>query len=375
MTGINNRTGIWLASILGLLLLQAGGSAQAFTLIEIQNSIETPGNTITSPTTFNSQVQPLINTLGAHLRDSRRNQNPGRSAQQGNILASNSHADTRIDVGFVEVSSHGGSKRGIPSLWFGTTFTEFDNDFSRTKHDGNAQLLLLGFDYTKSDRYIFGVSMSYETSKITTEFNLGDQQIDGYSINPYFAYLISDAWSVDLSLGFGSFDTDQMRTIGELDVGPPIVVNAAAVTSDFTTDRDFVSTNLTYAVPRGNWYLTGWLGFLGATQDQESYTESDGTRVDAEELDFERWSLGGEAAYGHRIGETYFSLIYDKDEEVNEIEFDSGEQPENDDDSWLATIGWRYFGGNVVAGIELSSRQGADDSSENSISSTLRIDL
>ena len=192
---------------------------------------------------------------------------------------------------------------------------------------------------------------------------------------PYFAWLISDAWSVDLSLGFGSFDTDQTRAAGELDIGPPIVVSAVPVDSEFTTDREFASTNLTYSVPRGNWYLTGWLGLIAATQDQESYTESDDTRVDAEELDIKRWSLGGEAAYAHRVGESYLSLIYDKDEDVNEIEFDSGEQPENDDDSWLVSVGWRYFGGNVVASIELSSRQGMDDASENSISSTLRIDL
>lgn len=371
----SHRTGIWMAAIIGLLLLQAGGPARAFTIIEIENSIESPGNTITTPTTFNAQVQPLINTLNSHLRVSQRKRNPGSSAQQGNIFASNSYTDTLTDVGFIEVSSHGGSKRGIPSLWFGTTFTEFENDFSRTEHDGNAQLLLFGFDYTKSDRYIVGVSLSYETSRITTDFNLGDQDIDGYSINPYFAWLISDAWSVDLSLGLGSFDTEQTRAIGQLDTGPPIVIDAAAVNSDFSTDRDFVSTNLTYSVPRGNWYLTGWLGLISATQDQDAYTESDDTRVESEELDFKRWSIGGEAAYAHRIGETYLGLIYDKDEDVNEIEFDSGEQPENDDDSWLVTLGWRYFGGDVVASIELSSRQGADDASENSITSSLRIDL
>jgi hypothetical protein len=261
----------------------------------------------------------------------------------------------------------------MKSAWFGTTATRFENDFSRTEYDGYSNLLVGGIDYTVSDKYIVGVALSYEIGKINTDFNVGNQDIDGYSINPYFAYLISDSWSVDLSLGFGSFDTEQNRAVGAIAPGPTII--ADVVDSSFTTDRDFVATNLTYSAPRGNWYLSGWLGVLVATKDQEAYTESDNTDIDAQELDFKRWNIGGEAAYGHRRSETYFGLIYEQDTDVNEIEFATGEQPSNDDDSVLVNVGWRYLGSDVVANIELSSRQGAEDMSETSISTTLRIDL
>lgn len=361
-----------ICALLGLLMLQASGTASAFTLIEIPDPSRSPGNTVTDTTTFKNQIEPLTGAIRSHIRNSQRKHRPGSTAQQGQILASNTYATTMSDADFIEVSSHSGGG-DLSSLWLNSTFTTYDNDFSRTRYDGDTHMLLAGYDYTKSDKYIFGVAVSYETSLIDTEFNLGSQKSDGYSINPYFAYLISDSWSVDLGVGFGSFDTDQRRSIAGSG-GVPIFL-ADSVESDFSTDRNFVASNLTYSVPRGNWYLTGWLGLLYATKDQEGYTESDGTVVDSEDLDKKQWSLGGEAAYGFGASEAYFGLIYEKDTDVNEVEFLIGEQPANDDDSALVNIGWRYFGSELVASIEFSSRQGADDETENSISSTLRLDL
>ncbi len=361
---------------IAILLLQVSSSALAFTLIEIPDSDTAPSSSITESTTFNSQLQPVLSAIQSHILDSRRNKKTEKSAQQGNVLASNGYAETMSDAYFIKVSSHDSNSSGNSrSLWLNSTFTSFDNDFSRTKYDGGMQMLLVGFDYTLADRYIFGVAVSYEASDIDTAFNTGNQETDGFSINPYFAYLISDTWSVDLSIGFGDFDTDQYRSVGAIDPGPPVGIVADTVDSNFSSDRDFVASNLTYSTPRGNWYLTGWLGFLLANKDQDSYTESDSTEIKGDDLDTERWSLGGEAAYGQDASETYVSLIYEKDNDRNEIEFATGEQPANDDDSMLLSIGWRYYGGDLVANIEFSSRQGADDLTENTISSTLRIDL
>ena len=41
----------------------------------------------------------------------------------------------------------------------------------------------------------------------------------------------------------------------------------------------------------------------------------------------------------------------------------------------LLTLGWRYYGSDLTANIELTSRLEADDFDEHSILSTLRIDL
>ncbi|MCP4984194.1 MAG: autotransporter outer membrane beta-barrel domain-containing protein [Gammaproteobacteria bacterium] len=365
-----------LQAILGILLLNISSAALAFTIIEIPDSDSSPGSSITDAISFQSQVQPVIGAIQAHILDSRHRKKSAKSAQQGNVLASNSHAQTMSDADFIKVSFDGvDSDNALKSLWVSSSMTSFDNDFSRTKYDGDMQMLLAGLDYTLSDKYIFGVAFSFEASDIDTTFNAGNQQIEGFSINPYFAYLISDTWSVDLSIGLGEFDTDQFRTIGILDVGPPPGITTSSITSDFSSTREFLTSNLTYSTNRGNWYLTGWLGFLVANMDQDGYEESDSTVIDGQDLDIERWNLGGEAAYSHRSSESYFGLVYEKETDVNEVEFATGEQPENDDDSMLVTVGWRYYGSEIVVNFEFNSRLGADDVSENSISSTLRIDL
>ncbi len=360
------------AFILGLLFLQFSQSVAAFTLIEIPDPSTSPSNLITDSTTFKNRMRPLTSAIHSHIQNGWRLRRPGASAQQGQVLASNAYAGTLRDADFIQVSGQSQSS-DLKSLWLNASYTTFDNDFSRTEYDGNSHLLMIGYDYTKNDRYIFGAAISFETGLTDTEFNLGSQQTDGYSINPYFAYLISDSWSIDLGLGFGSADTDQRRSI--VGTGGLPTLLAGSVTSDYSTDRDFLASNLTYSAPRGNWYLSGWLGLLYATTSRDDYTESDGTRIDNEDLDYKRWNLGGEAAYSYGASESYIGLIYEKDTDFNDIEFLIGEQPANDDDSFLLTVGWRYFGGELVASVDFSSRQGAEDETENSISTSLRLDL
>lgn len=358
-----------LKTVVFILLMQFSGSALAFTIIEIPESNSAPSSEVTDSTTFNTQIQPVTGAIRTHLKNAKRIGPSRESAQAGSVLASNSHVETMSDADFIKVSSHGGGNDGAhKSLWLNVTSTNFENDFSGTEHDGDQHMLLAGYDLTLSDRYIFGLAFSFETSNVNTEFNLGNQDTDGYSINAYFAYLISDAWSIDFSLGYGEFETDQYRT-------PTPLLIPITVDSSFDSTRDYISTNLSYTTARGNWYLTGWLGLLLANKDQDDYEESDATEIDGQDIDMELWSLGGEAAYGSGASETYLSLIYENDDDLDEIEFTTGKQPENDDDSLLVSFGWRYYGDELVANIELTSRQGADDVTETAVSTTLRINL
>lgn len=360
-------------SLVGFLLLLWGNGALAFTLIEIPDEVDAPGGSIADAITLGVQFRPLLDAIQSHLHENLREDTERRSAAVNAMLASNTHAATASDAYFIKVANHGDRGNLLHSVWLGTSFTHYSNDFSRTEFNGESQLLLAGFDLTADERYIFGLALGYETGTTDTEFNAGGQNVDGYNISPYFAYLITDSLSVDVSLSLGKQDTDQSRAVVAILPGPVLTVDS--VDSDYSSDLNFIASNLTYSAPRGNWYLTGWLGFLVGEKNQDDYTESDSTDVEGQDLDIKRWYLGGEAAYGHEVSETYFGLIYEKDTDVNEIEFDSGEQPANDDDSTLVTLGWRYFGADLSANIELSSRVGYEDNSETTISTTLRLDL
>src|SRR5205809_5031450 len=172
-------------------------------------------------------------------------------------LAANDQSGTRSDVNYLAAAADapsgegGGSSSGNPqSLWISSTTDSLENTFFRTAFYGATQNVLVGYDVTRSDKYVLGISGGYEASNFATKFNSGNEKTGGYNLNPYFAWLISDAWSLDLIGGVGKFNTDQSRAAV---VGVP-------VDSNFSSERAFASTNVTNFSGWGHWKPTGALG-------------------------------------------------------------------------------------------------------------------
>src|SRR5437773_1873669 len=205
-----------LGRILGCALLSYGSTALAFTLIELQ----LPSNTITDSFTLQAQVQPIAGTIRAQIFGLRR---PGSSKKVtqvgGMMLAANDHSGSASDVNTLAAAANdpsgagGGSGGGnAQSLWISSTNDSLENTFSRTAFYGATQNVLVGYDVTRSDKYVLGISGGYEASNFATQFNSGNEKTRGYNFNPYFAWLLSNAWSVDVIGGYGRFNTDQSRT-------------------------------------------------------------------------------------------------------------------------------------------------------------------
>ena len=79
----------------------------------------------------------------------------------------------------------------------------------------------------------------------------------------------------------------------------------AVIDSDFSSTRDFLSTNLTGISALGDWNLTGSVGIFAAKQKQDAYAEISGGSVAASSQTIKQWNLAGEAAYVHRDSESY----------------------------------------------------------------------
>ena len=257
------------------------------------------------------------------------------------------------------------------ALWISGTTNSLENTFSRTAFYGATENLVAGFDLTRSDKYILGLSAGFEASNFTTTFNTGNEKTRGFNVNPYFAYLLSDKWSLDLILGYGQFDTRQTRTIAVTAL--PAVT--APVNSDFSSKRGFVSTNLTNVSTFGNWKLTGSLGFLGSRRENDAYVESDGSAVASTKQTSKQWNLLGEAAYGRGNSEAFFGATYEDNYDQKKLEFAVGPQPANDPESVVLTAGWRYFGKGMSANFVFSGRVGQDQVREYGFSMMLRVDL
>jgi len=369
-----------LGRILGCALFLYGSTALAFTLIEtgpIQTEQLAPSNTITDATTLETQIQPTVGAIRAQLLSHRRLKGSARVAHAGRLLAANAHADSRSDFNYLAAalsdSSGAGSGGGTESLWISAASNSLENDFSRTAFYGATHNLLAGFDVTRSDKYVLGISAGHEASNFLTTFNFGNQKARGFNVSPYFAYLLSDTWSVDLILGYGEFDTRQSRTLG---TG---LLTAVAVDSEFASTRGFVSTNLTNVSAWGNWNLTGSLGLLAARGKNDAYVESIGgttiATIAGTKQTIEQWNLLGEAAYGRGASETYVGLLYERTRDPLKIEFATGEQPANDPDSVLLTAGWRHFGKGLTANFVFSRRLAQDQVNEYGFSMMIRVDL
>jgi len=373
-----------LGRILGCALLSYGSTALAFTLITLPQEQLTPSTTITDSFTLNAQVQPIAGTIRAQLLSHRRPKASVKTAQLGRMLAANdytnAYSNSRSDfdtlaaalgdtLGTGDGSGGGGDSE---SLWISTASNSLENTFSRTAFYGATQNVLVGFDSTWSAKYVLGISGGYEASNYVTTFNSGNEKTRGYNVNPYFAWLLSDAWSLDLIGGYGRFSTDQSRTVG---TG---LLTTQAVDSDFSSKRSFASTNLTNVSALGsNWKLTGSLGYQWSKRDQDGYTESSalGSTVAESKQTSKQWNLLGEVAYGQGNSETFFGARYEDIRDYQKIEFATGEQPANDPTSFLLAAGWRYFGKGLTASFVFSGRVAQEQVKEHGFSMVLRVDL
>jgi len=360
-----------LGKVLGCALLLHAGAAFSFTLITLPEQ-SAPSETITTATTLEAQVQPIVGTIRAQLFSIQRLKRSQRVSQAGPAQVAS--AERRGGFEYLAAngaSSTGASGRGTESLWISAAANSLENDFERTAFYGATHNLLAGFDVTRADRYVLGFAFGHEASNYTTTFNAGNEKTRGFSVNPYFAYLLSDAWSLDLLLGYGELDTRQSRTVG---TGP---LTTQAVISEFAATRGFASTNLTYLAALGNWKLSSALGYTATRREQDGYVESAplGTTVSASKQTVKQYSLLGEAAYGRGASETYFGLQYEDTRDPQKVQFATGAQPANDPDSVLLSAGWRYFGRGLTANFAFSKRLAQEQVNEYGFTMMLRVDL
>jgi hypothetical protein len=368
--------------IFGCALLAYGSTALAFTLIELpeQNS---PSSNVTDGATLQTQVQPIASTIRSQILSNLRPRGSQKSTQLGRMFAASAQAGSIGDAHLLAAASDapppgGGIGSGnTESMWISTAINNIENDFARTAFYGVTQTLLVGFDLTRSSKYVVGVSLGYEASNFTTIFNAGNEKTRGFNINPYFAWLISDSWSLDLILGYGDFETRQTRTFATAPL------TTIPVDSQFDSKRGLASTNLTNVQTLGNWKLTGSLGYLWSRRENDAYAESlavpFGNAVPESKQTLKQWTVLGEAAYGRGNSEAFFGAMYEGTQDMQKLVLTSGvgEQPANDASSVLLTAGWRYFATKgLSANFLLSARVGQDDFREQyGFSMVLRVDL
>ncbi|TNF94295.1 MAG: autotransporter outer membrane beta-barrel domain-containing protein, partial [Gammaproteobacteria bacterium] len=264
-----------------------------------------------------------------------------------------------------EIGLNAGDGMILLGYWGGYSYTRLENDFSRTRYDGDRHMFLGGIDFSPKESLIMGVALGYENNDLDTDFNFGEADADGWTVAPYFGVVIDDVWNLDVSFGYSNIDTDQDRSFG-------------TITSDVDTDRYFASANLSAFTQVDNWLLIGRFGAMHAINKDDSYTEKGvgGNTVDSNTTRLTQLNIGGEASYLMGDFEPFIGATYSYDLMSDKLELSPGKQPDYDRYDVLINAGFRYYSkDNLSSSLDYSKRFGRSDYDEDTLSLNLRWDF
>ena len=182
-----------------------------------------------------------------------------------------------------------GSKPLNVGAWLRGAYTVIDGNDRGGEFEGSAVNLVAGVDYLFQNTrmpIVVGLSGGYEKLDIDTTFNTGTYEGNGFTLAPYVAIMPMRNFIVDFSGGMTWLDYDVSRTVA-----------AAKRTGSFDATRAFFGGNATYNHYAGAWRLSPTMGILSMREEQDGYTESNGTVVPGSAIDLTRASGGLEVGY------------------------------------------------------------------------------
>ena len=276
------------------------------------------------------------------------------------------------------------------SFWGNFSYDILDNEFINTPYDSNTKTFMAGADILPMDNMVLGLALGYEDTSTDTDFNTGEQDIDGYTFAGYFGYLLNDFFSIDMAGGYSSIDIEQRRLSDSfLEFTPPALTPNAffgtptgtTITGEVDADRLFFAVNINGYWHVNNFIIDGHAGYLWAEEDQDRFIETTGTLTDDfgdREYELGQVRIGANVAYDFRsFLEPYFGVEYLNETTREELRLLPGmAQPANDDDEVLFTLGMRYFSNYGITGdLKLNITSGREDINAYSLMLLLRAEL
>jgi outer membrane autotransporter protein len=256
-----------------------------------------------------------------------------------------------------------GAKDKKIGAWVLGSYSDIENDFVNTKFDGDIAAFVGGADYRLTDKIIAGLAVSYEDVDIDTTFNNGTIETKGFGVTPYAVFVLSNKLTADISGSYTWLNTDTTRTNG-------------AVTGEFDARRYTAGANLNYSHSINKFFMTGTVGFLYINEKQDSYTESNGTFVDENNISIGQGRIGAKVGYDFGKFKPFVMARYE-----HEFWAPSAPQlgggllsPEEDNDGYVVGAGVDFsISDSVSGGIQATSTEGREDLNLYSISGRVRV--
>jgi hypothetical protein len=258
-------------------------------------------------------------------------------------------AGSRIVVAASDKVSGLGGTSNPWAIWASYGRSEFESSVAIAPYSADLDTLRIGVDRLFDGRFLLGVAALIDRLDTKTKYNGGGQDVDGYAVVPYFTWLISERFSLDLSAGLGKSDATQNRIDPASVPGSPSILSA-----NYDSDRSFYSATFNGLHPVGDWTFGGRFGYVYAREEQDGFQETGGPsarNVASRTVYLGQLFAGADAAYRFAGGfEGHFAAVYRKDSTRDDGRAGGGlpaavgaTQPE-DRNEWDWTIGLRWYG-------------------------------
>jgi len=319
------------------------------------------------------------------------------ATQTNNLLTSRIAAVNSGSVQSVSVSQNGvGFASGMSGagdaetvgVWGQVSYTSAEDDVTSTAFDGDLVTGLVGVDYMVDDALLVGLSVGYEDSDYTTEYNRspvnqqdGNIEGDGYTVAPYLSYKLDEILSVQLTGGYSDLDYDIIRYD---------VVGGDKLTGETDGERYFVSGALSAYYPVDMWRLNGTLSILYADEERDAYNEVDPrgftNAVAATDTDLTQLNLRTEIGYAVEPWFVPYAIVgFQYDLSKSDVNVPTTATtaatsrivaPEDEDFAGIFGLGFNVEAEDAVfIGLEATTMEFRDDYEEYTVSGTVRVEF
>ena len=244
-------------------------------------------------------------------------------------------------------------------VWANGSGTVSKDTTESSEFDSTLGMGILGFDYMVTPDIVAGLAIGGEKTRVDTKYNNGRLDTSGFTLSPYFAVLINDYCSFNITGGYSWLNSDQNKLDG-------------AITSSMDSNRWFGSANVYGYYYLGKLNFTGIFSYTYSQEHIDEYTESDSNTIDSLKAKLGTVGLGVELGYQITdLSEIYSGIEYNYDTTFNEVPDIS-----YDRDAFTIGVGFRtVFIDNISLDLNVSTMLGRDNQTETTGMINLRYDF
>ncbi|MEI8395552.1 MAG: autotransporter domain-containing protein, partial [Rhodospirillaceae bacterium] len=173
-------------------------------------------------------------------------------------------------------------------LWATYSHGWIGNDWDSLKSSSELNTGIIGADVRLDERFLVGLSLTYQTTNSILSFQDGLSDANGYTIIPYAALALMDGKLIlDVMTGYGSGNTTGSRARS----------STAPVSYTFDNDRWMLSTNATLNNTWNDFVFSEKLGWMMSYDWSAAYNDSVGNLFAHQATRVGEVSLGFRAGY------------------------------------------------------------------------------